>query len=1149
MAEVKNSFLASKMNKDLDSRLVPNNQYRNAFNIAVSESEDSDVGALENILGNSLIATATSGFSPTVIGYGVDEVNEKIYLFLTSYTDTSPTNLTNNQQGTNSVSFIVCLDVKNNANTFQTLVTGTFLNFSTTHPIYGVNILEDLLFWTDNRNQPRKININKALNNSLYYSKEDHVSVAKYAPYKSIDLVRETSPGTFEGTMKDVVSPSTIDGAVGYTSTAVISATTIPNFNTTYSTFEVGDTITLNPADITKIPAGTTVQAGSTATSLITNNSVTLDINDVIVVSPNPDYIPNYAGDPVFLQDKYVKFSYRFKFEDDEYSIIAPFTQSAFIPKQDGRFLIGDEEETYTSGEVSFMQNKVNFIELIINFPDNVVGTALNNAFKISEIDIIYQESDSLALLVLDTITLDDITTNHPNDTYYKYNYQSRKPILTLPSSETSRIYDKTPVKALSQEVSGNRIIYGNYVNKHTAPKHLNYQVTASQKIDSGTNYIGLDKEYPESTVKRNRNYQLGVVLMDRYGRQSDVILSNVGSDTTSDTLIESFGASTFYFPYRSQNTLGDVLSDIGNSIKIQFNEQITSTFSPLQYSNPVPTGEPGLYSVNNPLGWYTYKIVVKQNQQEYYNVYTPGVVNGEFNSASANSGFAFTTLISDSLNKVPKELLDASGNQNQFRSDTLLYNVVNTTGAAPNYYNVQGFPGTNNDTVTTISTYTDMGGDLNTDNEAIFQVTTNPFLAKLATPTSLGGIYATDFNFNLTVFETNPFVSSIEIYYETSTTGLISELNTAIAAGGGDSPGGFSSLGYLQFEDQDTAGVGTSTGAADSRFVTNSFTPIDINGIDITDSEITRFEVIDGAGNVRALEINGVPSATDQFELVRSTPPDTYRIRINPLPSPNNGFYFSPTASVNESYTFKFNVRNLGDNASADVNGAVNNSTTITVDNVVEGTAGNFIFAGMEVYNASTLLGVIESILVEDKILNTATFTLSNNVTIANDTALTFKDSLVALQETGGLSNNDPTIDAYTLPNPQYSTMPSPFVTFTGKNGTFNTAKNTLNLNWDFAENQTTLTAPLTYVVTNNPSGSTNATLQIFRNDGTSDSVTLYIDVNTGAFGRLTGSFWSDLDVIVRITDAGGATATTIVNLLTEPGAFTDAFSTAFDI
>ena len=229
MAEVKNSFLASKMNKDLDSRLVPNNQYRNAFNIAVSESEDSDVGALENVLGNTLIATATSSDpNLTVIGYGVDEINEKIYLFLTSYTDTSPTNLTNNQAAVNQgVSFIVCLDVKNNANTFTTLVTGRFLNFSTTHPIYGVNILEGLLFWTDNRNQPRKINIDKALSDGLYYSTEDTISVAKYAPYKSIDLVTENL-GVYTGTMKDVVSASTIDGAEAYATAAVSNASVIP---------------------------------------------------------------------------------------------------------------------------------------------------------------------------------------------------------------------------------------------------------------------------------------------------------------------------------------------------------------------------------------------------------------------------------------------------------------------------------------------------------------------------------------------------------------------------------------------------------------------------------------------------------------------------------------------------------------------------------------------------------------------------------------------------------------------------------------------------------------------------------------------------------------------------------------------------------
>ncbi len=31
MAEAKNSFLASKMNKDLDDRLIPSNEYKDAL--------------------------------------------------------------------------------------------------------------------------------------------------------------------------------------------------------------------------------------------------------------------------------------------------------------------------------------------------------------------------------------------------------------------------------------------------------------------------------------------------------------------------------------------------------------------------------------------------------------------------------------------------------------------------------------------------------------------------------------------------------------------------------------------------------------------------------------------------------------------------------------------------------------------------------------------------------------------------------------------------------------------------------------------------------------------------------------------------------------------------------------------------------------
>ena len=47
------------------------------------------------------------------------------------------------------------------------IVDGDFLNFSKNHLITGINIVEDLLFWTDNFNQPRRINVEKAINDPM----------------------------------------------------------------------------------------------------------------------------------------------------------------------------------------------------------------------------------------------------------------------------------------------------------------------------------------------------------------------------------------------------------------------------------------------------------------------------------------------------------------------------------------------------------------------------------------------------------------------------------------------------------------------------------------------------------------------------------------------------------------------------------------------------------------------------------------------------------------------------------------------------------------------------------------------------------------------------------------------------------------------
>ena len=55
MAKLQNTFLKSKMNKDLDARLVPTGEYRDALNITVGKSESSSVGTAQNVLGNTSV--------------------------------------------------------------------------------------------------------------------------------------------------------------------------------------------------------------------------------------------------------------------------------------------------------------------------------------------------------------------------------------------------------------------------------------------------------------------------------------------------------------------------------------------------------------------------------------------------------------------------------------------------------------------------------------------------------------------------------------------------------------------------------------------------------------------------------------------------------------------------------------------------------------------------------------------------------------------------------------------------------------------------------------------------------------------------------------------------------------------------------------
>ena len=1007
MPEIKNTFLKSKMNKDLDSRLIPNGEYRDAQNLSVSKSEGADVGSLENILGNTIISDlknkiktleaekletywTDSTIRPTeiqtdqleIIGYYSAVSIDTLFLFITDYRDSSNDRLSNfapNDFGDASsipnnfyYKGAMCYIVQFNliSNESRVLVGGSFLNFSKTHPILNVNLLEDLLFWTDNRNQPRKINIKKAAltgsfngswetwngskNNNPYYYSEDHISVAKFAPYECFSFIDSSDNNTLISNSEEflpahiITSANADTGAGGSTiqiaGNYVLSGNNPDIVGDNTSPHENADRLTIHIDDIYYDYLISSVSINGANTDIILTEALNAsnpefpnagleEDNGVVIISrKNPDYNQTYKGDTNLLRDKFPKFSYRFKYDDGEYSLMAPFTQAAFVPKQFGYFINDDEQVTLESGSVKFMENRVDEVKLNLTLPFN--GDELEDKLKVKEIQVLIKNSDELAVRVVEDVEVSRLgaTTN------YEYSYLSTKAIKTLPEADLIRVHDKIPVRALTQEIISNRVVYGNYLDKHTSPINLNYELSYNSKsINPPNNKTAI--EFPNHTLKQNRSYQVGVVLIDRYGRASNVILNN------PDKVIGTAKNSTIYADYVSE-TNPAFTNFFGK--KLEFNLR-----SPIPESDSRPN-YPGLYSETNPLGYYSYRIVVKQQEQEYYNVYTPGALAGEIlwnadvkDGSSINetditpsdclpsfhniSRISYLNLFGDNINKVPRELKEIGASDTTFDSRVLLYNRVNPRSSLQKLFNVQSKVSKQGEKVVSIEPFRELGtwtttkGNLfptQTDlqhsvpqpfypyyreepstnqytynfYDIFFNAQANPFIAKIETDFQIGATptYATQSGIenswqDLGVFETAPTESVLDIYFESSTSGLIEDFNLAAsdAVPGGISDGTNSTalgqnIQYIHTEDLDSS-------IASPKDATLTLNLTDSAGGVITSSFTAQIlQVLDGNNNNR----------NSDFTITQPTN-TTFKIQ-----STSKQVFFSDS-SVRENYTF----------------------------------------------------------------------------------------------------------------------------------------------------------------------------------------------------------------------------------------------------
>ena len=591
MPEIKNTFLKARMNKDLDERLIPKGEYRDAMNIQVTTSEGSDVGTVQNILGNSLVSGNLVPSDCKCIGAIADEKNDKLYWFVKREFNANHTNFEAILEYSIEYGIIpVLVDTK----------VGTpeaVLKFPN-KIITGINIINNLLLWTDGVNEPRRIDIQRCIDgtpiDALVNGSHTQLSFEKGSFHGTtitsvFNRPNDASSGgdthpitgelitgdefTLKGQvgrygkfhLKDIektfnisfanpqglFSPNNYDvDAIQYRNGEEIYRGRFAIFHGQHNStgWKMGPTMRRAAPG----PNYDEVAVGD----VFFGDNVTEDITEehIIAIRKKPskkldvkiNTTSNKSDDPIF-EKIFPRFSYRYKYIDNQYSAIAPYTDVIFNPQNEKNslgFVYNAQEATNTS-----MVNKIKSIELS-NFilPDTLSDVV--------QVDILYKQENSNVVYVIANIKYTDdefhaagtfqgdiplarrkwssgsnaggVVTNHLGDGHKgRYIVDSENIRAALPENQTLRPWDNLPRKALSQEITSNRVVYGNYTQGYNPETSIPNLIATYKNRGS---YLLPHSNFEDGglpSIKSQRNYQVGVVFGDKYGRETPVFTSS----------------------------------------------------------------------------------------------------------------------------------------------------------------------------------------------------------------------------------------------------------------------------------------------------------------------------------------------------------------------------------------------------------------------------------------------------------------------------------------------------------------------------------------------------------------------------------------------------------------------------------------------
>ena len=657
MPELKRTFSKGMMNKDLDERLVPNGQYRDALNVEVSTSEGSDVGALQNILGNKLPYTSAIGVSNLgknayVVGAIKRDETECIYWLV----------------GGDEKSLIIEYNQVENTVTPVLVDQNRILNFDKNNLITGVEILDDFLIWTDNKTEPKMIKVTdwKSYTNGLWSHtqvdggdfEEKHCTVIKEGPRTA--PVLKMSKTTREGPIVARLNPRPTVPSSGYSFTFLDSDGSWKPVQTGEYTDQDADGSADASTSFLPRPQESEIEVSGTAPDFRVGDKLEITLADdpeedettqakvIVSVLETYSYAPKVfkinidsistdieqgiqkwkiklIQKPALFETKFVRFAYRYKYKDGEYSTISPFSKVAFL----GDEFDYDPKKGYNLG----MVNQLRKLEVRNWAPSSITG--IYEPYNVEEIDILYKDSVSNNIYIVKSIKTTDSEYNDVGN--FSDPYSGRLEITSeliykvIPSNQILRPYDNVPRKAKALAVSGNRLMFGNYVENYNIKSQgkeisVRFAVTVTSSKYDTTNAI--------ESIKSQRTYQIGVVYRDKYGRETPVLTDTTGSVK----LNKGFAPSR-------------------NSIRVR----ITS---------PKPD-------------WVdSYKYYIRETSQPYYNI----AMDRHYPAEDGNVWIAFS---SSDRNKIQEEdfiTLKKAHDSDVFVEDQAKYKVLSIENEAPDF-------------------------------------------------------------------------------------------------------------------------------------------------------------------------------------------------------------------------------------------------------------------------------------------------------------------------------------------------------------------------------------------------------------------------------------------------------------------------------